>query len=82
MTIVSKQLLITSALFSMLTLTNAYGQQQPAAVPEFLQGLLMGYLPKQAIPNSLKLLPPPRRQDRPQHWRGERHSQRSEERPS
>lgn len=59
MTIVSKELLITSVLFSMLTLTSAYGQQQPAAVPEFLPGLLMGYLPKEAIPNSLKLLPPP-----------------------
>lgn len=35
------------------------GRSQPAAVPEGLPGLLMGYLPQKALPNSLALLPPP-----------------------
>ena len=32
---------------------------QPAAVPEFAPGFLVGYLPREALPNSLALLPPP-----------------------
>lgn len=32
---------------------------QPAAVPEFAPGFLVGYLPRESLPNSLALLPPP-----------------------
>ena len=32
---------------------------QPAAVPEFRPGSLVGYLPPKTLPNSLALLPPP-----------------------
>ena len=32
---------------------------QPAAVPEVRPGLLAGYLPPKALPNSLALIPPP-----------------------
>jgi acid phosphatase (class A) len=35
------------------------GQGKPAAVSEFSPGLLAGYLPTKALPNSLALLPPP-----------------------
>ena len=35
------------------------GGSKLAAVPEFRPGLLVGYLPAKAIPNSLTLLPPP-----------------------
>ena len=35
------------------------GSRKPAAVPEIRPGLLMGYLPQNALPNSLTLLPPP-----------------------
>jgi len=35
------------------------GQRAPAAVPEIAPGILAGYLPKDALPNSLTLLPPP-----------------------
>lgn len=35
------------------------GGGKPATVPELRPGLLMGYLPKEALPNSLALLPPP-----------------------
>ena len=31
---------------------------QPAAVPEFAPGFLVGYLPRESLPNSLALLPP------------------------
>ena len=37
----------------------AAGSRKPETVPEFLPGLLQGYLPKEAIPNSLALLPAP-----------------------
>lgn len=32
---------------------------KPAFVPEFMPGLLQGYLPPESLPNSLALLPPP-----------------------
>jgi acid phosphatase (class A) len=32
---------------------------QPAAVPEFAPGFLVGYLPREALPNSLAVLSPP-----------------------
>ena len=32
---------------------------QPAAVPEVVPGFLAGYLPRNAVPNSLALIPPP-----------------------
>ena len=35
------------------------GRVKPAAVPEFRPGLLVGYLPTKALPNSVALLPPP-----------------------
>jgi acid phosphatase (class A) len=35
------------------------GQGQPAAVPEVRPGILAGYLPSEALPNSLALIPPP-----------------------
>jgi len=35
------------------------GRVKPAAVTELRPGLLVGYLPTQAVPNSLALLPPP-----------------------
>ncbi|MBE0559008.1 MAG: phosphatase PAP2 family protein [Proteobacteria bacterium] len=35
------------------------GRSKPAAVPEFRPGLLTGYLPAKALPNSLALVPPP-----------------------
>lgn len=34
-------------------------RKKPAAVPEIRPGLLLGYLPQNAAPNSLALLPPP-----------------------
>ena len=34
-------------------------QSKPAAVPEIRPGILQGYLPSEAYPNSLALLPPP-----------------------
>ena len=34
-------------------------QGRPAAVPEVRPGILQGYLPAEALPNSLDLLPPP-----------------------
>jgi len=49
---------VVAALVGMLTITSAYAQQ-PAPIPEVLPGLLMGYLPKGAFPNSLALLPAP-----------------------
>jgi acid phosphatase (class A) len=55
--------LIAAALVRALAFTSAHGQQvggaKPATVPDFIPGLLMGYLPKEALPNSLALLPPP-----------------------
>src|SRR5690242_6946453 len=38
---------------------NIGGIRKPAGVPEVRPGLLKGYLPQQALPNSLVLLPPP-----------------------
>lgn len=38
---------------------NLEGGNKPAAVPEFGPGLLMGYLPQAALPNSLALISPP-----------------------
>jgi acid phosphatase (class A) len=35
------------------------GKGKPAAVPEVHPGLLAGYLPSEALPNSLALIPPP-----------------------
>ena len=35
------------------------GQSKPAAVPEIHPGILAGYLPSEALPNSLALIPPP-----------------------
>lgn len=32
---------------------------KPSVVPEFMPGLLQGYLPSESLPNSLVLLPPP-----------------------
>src|SRR5688572_533565 len=55
--------LIAAALAVALAFTSAQGQQaggaKLAAVPEFAPGLLLGYLPREALPNSLALLPPP-----------------------
>jgi len=58
-----------SALFALLTVL-AYAAlatgcassgrlNQPTAVPELLPGILAGYLPPTALPNSLALIPPP-----------------------
>ena len=57
--ITRKRELIAAALFGAFTVTSAYAQQPPPAVPEIRPGLLMGYLPKEALPNSLILLPAP-----------------------
>jgi acid phosphatase (class A) len=53
------QLIAAALLFGALSLPSAYAQTPAAAVPEIRPGLLMGYLPKEALPNSLALLPPP-----------------------
>ncbi len=39
------------------------GQSKPAAVPEIRPGILKGYLPSEALPNSLALIPPPPAED-------------------
>ena len=49
---------LTAAIVSASTLTAAVAQP-PGDVPEILPGLLKGYLPWDALPNSLALLPPP-----------------------
>jgi acid phosphatase (class A) len=53
------QLIAAALFFGALALPSAYAQTPAAAVPEVRPGLLMGYLPKEALPNSLALLPPP-----------------------
>lgn len=42
-----------------LIFSSVQGAQGPAAVPEISPGMLMGYLPREALPNSLAILPPP-----------------------
>jgi acid phosphatase (class A) len=39
--------------------TTTAGPKAPAEVPEIRPGILQGYLPVEAMPNSLELLPPP-----------------------
>ena len=59
MKVIRRQDLIVAAVVSAVTLTSAHAQSDATDVPEIRPGLLMGYLPKEALPNSLALLPPP-----------------------
>ena len=52
------------ACFSLIAgCANSGGLSQPAAVPEIRPGVPAGYLPHNALPNSLALLPPSSRRD-------------------
>jgi len=55
----SKQLLVLLAIALATGCTNLQGPAGPAAVPEIRPGILAGYLPSDAYPDSLALLPPP-----------------------
>jgi acid phosphatase (class A) len=53
-------ILVALACIAIIGGCASYGNQsKPVAVPEFRPGLLVGYLPMKALPNSLALLPPP-----------------------
>jgi acid phosphatase (class A) len=56
-------LTVTAIAASAPGFTSGHRQQaggaKPAAGPEFAPGLLLGYLPREALPNSLALLPAP-----------------------
>lgn len=55
-----RRILLVLACIAIIAGCASYGSQsKPAAVPEFRPGLLVGYLPTKALPNSLALLPPP-----------------------
>ncbi len=59
----SKRQFVATPLAGVLILTSAYAQNPTTAVPELHHGLLTGYLPKEAVPDSLALLPSPPAQD-------------------
>ena len=52
-------LLVLASIVTIACCASSRSQSKPAAVPEFRPGLLVGYLPTKALPNSLALLPPP-----------------------
>ena len=53
-------ILLVLACIAIIAGCASYGSQsKPAAVPEVRPGLLVGYLPTKALPNSHALLPPP-----------------------
>ena len=54
-----KVLLIVAGLAMIAGCAGFQPQGSPAAVPEVRPGFLAGYLPPEALPNSLALLPPP-----------------------
>ncbi len=55
-----RRILLALAGLAMIAGCASYGgQSKSAAVPEVRPGLLTGYLPTKALPNSLALLPPP-----------------------
>jgi acid phosphatase (class A) len=55
-----RRVLLVLACIAIIAGCASYGgRSKPAAVPEFRPGLLVGYLPTKALPNSLALLPPP-----------------------
>jgi acid phosphatase (class A) len=55
-----RRVLLVLACMVIIAGCASYGDRsKPAAVPEFRPGLLVGYLPAKALPNSLALLPTP-----------------------
>ena len=52
-------LLVLASIAILAGCASSGGRGKLAAVPEFGPGLLVGYLPAKALPNSLVLLPPP-----------------------
>jgi acid phosphatase (class A) len=55
----SRGLLLALACGVMVGCATSAGSPKPEAVPEFLPGLLQGYLAPEALPDSLALLPAP-----------------------
>ncbi len=54
-----KNLLVLVCIAIIAGCAGLESQRRPAAVPEIHPGILAGYLPSEALPNSLELLPPP-----------------------
>src|SRR5690349_15809078 len=59
MKMIRRENLFAAALITAMTLPSAYAQSSATDVPEIRPGLLMGYLPKEALPDGLALVPPP-----------------------
>ena len=56
---ISMIIIIAACLVAVAGCAGVERQDRPAAVPEVRPGVLAGYLPAKALPNSLVLLPPP-----------------------